>query len=207
MILYTWHDFFPDEANVLNNLLEMGISWLHIYKPYKPILRVEQLLEQIDKAFHQRLIMHFYYPLASKYNLGGIHISRYSSPIIQNNYSWISHSAHHITELEPSDRVYTHLLVSPIFDSISKHKHASQWNLDLLSEFFKTQKVNDIKYIALGGITLNNYNKVLEAGFDDAAFLGDFWMNYFKTQHLSTAYDFIKQINSYQKTGINESFN
>lgn len=200
MILYTWHDFFPDEAKVLNCLLEKGVQWLHIYKPDKDIHQVEQLIDQITVPFRQQLIIHFYYPLANKYLIGGIHVSKNTVPFFQKHFSWISRSAHQINELLPIDGLYTHIMVSPIFNSISKKNHSSQWNIGWLTDFFKNQKTYNIKYIALGGITLSHYEQLLKVGFDDAAFLGDFWMKYFKTKKLSDAYDFIKYINSCQKT-------
>ena len=191
MILYTWPEFFTNEHQVLNALMDKGVCWLHIYKPNASEEQVRQLIDAIEPTFRNRLVIHFYYSLAAEYGLGGIHFARNQYSDRFAGFPWISRSAHRWEDIETAEDSLTHLIISPVFESISKINHKSHWQLDQLADFFRKRKNKRIKYVALGGISPHNYVSVIHVGFDDAAFLGSFWKRFFMSFDMGVVAEFM----------------
>lgn len=174
--------------------MDKGVCWIHIYKPNASVEQVRQLIDAIEPTFRNRLVIHFYYSLAAEYGLGGVHFARYQYSDRFAGFPWFSRSAHRWEDIETAEDSLTHLIISPVFESISKRNHKSHWQLDQLADFFRKRKNKRIKYVALGGITPQNYTSVIHAGFDEAAFLGSFWKKFFQSHDMTVVEEFMTAI-------------
>jgi len=195
MILYTWPKIFENEHITLTQILEMGLKYLHIYKPDYDEEEIENLIKKIPSQYHKNIIIHFHHKIALKYDIGGIHYSKnFSISKDFNHFNWKSISIHNESELESIPENINYVIVSPVYKSISKLNHLKIWDFKKIEYFLKT----DIKrkYVALGGITPENYLKTKNMGFYDCAFLGSFWNEFFKYKDLEKMIPFLKLLNN-----------
>ena len=90
----------------------------------------------------------------------------------RNKIKIISTSFHSTKEIKASRRKYQYAFLSPIFDSISKQKYKSNFDLEKLERFLKSNSKN---LIALGGINETTIVSAKTLGFSGAASLGYIW--------------------------------
>lgn len=175
IIAVTRPDFFPGEAERINNLFALYQDmYIHVRKPFASYGETERLIRQIDPQFHNRLKMHDYFELTNSYNLGGIHLNSRNPKPLPGARS-ISKSMHSLKELEDCNH-FDYVFLSPIFDSISKKGYKSPFILSELEESIKGKNV-----IALGGVTPDKFPLLKSIGFMGAALLGYFFSNTEKT--------------------------
>lgn len=175
IILISYPESIENEGKLINELFDDGLQYFHLRKPQVDINKVEYLLNQIESKYYNKIIVHYYFNLASKYNLKGLHFNE--STHIQKskfNISHSSYSAHSTNEILKIDKFYNYIFLSPIFNSISKVDYNSGFNLDDLKEFIDSYKLTE-KIIALGGVSYDNISKVKEVGFGGVALLGAVW--------------------------------
>ncbi|MBZ4036096.1 thiamine phosphate synthase [Flavobacterium sp. 17A] len=180
MILITNPFFVEDEIDILHSLLEVGLSLLHIRKPYFSELEMAQFIHQIKLEFRTNLVLHNHHHLAEDFAIERFHFSekerkslndfpaRFSKPCRSKSTS--THSIEDFNLLENFDYAF----LSPVFKSISKENYFPE--KDLFNEI-KSRTNHKTKMVALGGIDSQNIQKVLENGFDDVALLGSIWKN------------------------------
>ena len=63
----------PNEIEILNNLFQEGLEYYHLRKPTKDYKAHCAYINQIDKHYHNRIIVHYYHELINDFNLKGIH--------------------------------------------------------------------------------------------------------------------------------------
>lgn len=175
-IVITRPDFFDGEAEQIASLLRReDIDLLHIRKPKATRQQTEQLLKQIPRECHSRLVLHDHHSLAADYSLYGIHLnSRNPQPLPGWNKS-VSISCHSLQELsECQKKPFRYMSLSPIFDSISKKGYNAAFTAEELEEAHRKGIINE-RVMALGGVTFEKVKQVLEMGFGGAMILGDAW--------------------------------
>ncbi|WP_281631120.1 thiamine phosphate synthase [Flavobacterium luteolum] len=181
MIVITNPFFIEDEIQMLNSLLEEGLSLLHIRKPDFSELEMAQFIDQIKLEFRSNLILHNHHRLAEDLGIDRFHFSekerkefpaKFPKPcrIKSESFSTSTHSIEDFNSLENFDYAF----LSPVFKSISKENYYPE--KDLFEEL-KSRRNQHTKIIALGGIDAENIQKTLENGFDDVALLGSIWNN------------------------------
>jgi len=161
-----------NEASIITALFSNGLELLHIRKPFNTITDTEELITNIPKEFHNRIVIHQHYQLTNYFALKGIHKKSNTKENI-SEYNIISTSCHSFAELS-SKNDYQYVFLSPIFNSISKDGYKSQFTFEELKEA-KKEGVIDSKVIALGGINPQNIGIVKELGFGGVAILGYIW--------------------------------
>ena len=176
VIVITKPQFFEGEAKRVNWLLTSGAANLvHIRKPDANQHEVEQLLVAIPSALHSRLVLHDHHELAIKYGLRGVHLNRRHPEPPAGWSGAVSISCHSLAELaECRKQPYAYMSLSPIFDSISKQGYRSAFTAEQIAEA-RRQGLIDQRVMALGGVTFDKVNEVLEMGFGGAMILGDAW--------------------------------
>ena len=87
-----------------------------------------------------------------------------------------------------------YVLLSPIFDSISKDDYTSRFTPVQLRELAK-RKIIDKKVMALGGVDLENIGDLKSYGFGGAVLLGAIWNRF----NIHSAQDFKELINHFRK--------
>lgn len=80
-LLITQPHFFEGETDICNEQFAKGLKRLHLRKPEASMQQLAKWIEEIEPAYHKRIVLHDHYDLALQYDLGGIHLnSRNSSP-------------------------------------------------------------------------------------------------------------------------------
>lgn len=173
-ITITSPEFLSGEAIFIDRLFSQGLDLLHLRKPEASIEDYKQLLLQIPKQWHRRIVLHEHFELSEKYKLHGIHLNRRCLQVPNAYHGSISCSCHTIEEVIAQKDSKDYVFLSPIFDSISKVGYHAAFSPTSLKQA-AVENVIDEKVIALGGITANNISLVKEWHFGGVAFLGDIW--------------------------------
>lgn len=175
-----------DELARVNTLFEAGLTHFHLRKPDFSKEDMESYLRQIKPQFIKRVVIHSYHPLIQKYNLKGINLrgcdrmalgekalNSLTKEIQRKGFS-ISTSCHSFEEIEALPCKFDYVFLSPIYTSISKTDYPSAFSTAELKAFFKDRK-STVPMIALGGVTEENTQELIDCGFDGMAFLGSIW--------------------------------
>ncbi|MCT2564435.1 thiamine phosphate synthase [Chryseobacterium herbae] len=165
-----------NETEIINQLFQEGLDWLHIRKPMISREEMKSFLNGIDETFYPQLVLHGFYDLAMEYPISRFHF-READRLTEGFKSYadeysISTSVHDIETFNTLGKEWEYAFVSPVFPSISKKGYGEQ---STVMDDLKSRANHDVKLIALGGINENNISKVFENGADGAALLGGIW--------------------------------
>lgn len=176
MIIVTYPQQIPNETEIINALFDEGLETLHLRKPE---LNKEQLIEfisKIDNCFQSRIMLHNHYELLDSFGLKGLHFTEKTKNLLPY-YDYIhctkSMAMHELDELKSLHPTVNYIVLSPLFPSVSKEGYSKQWIFEEVRLGLEKKYSFDI--VALGGITLENVQKVKELGFHDFALLGSIW--------------------------------
>ena len=120
-----------------------------------------------------------------RYRFGGLHLTASQRTATQRRPTLrpgqsLSTSFHSLEEISRTRRRYDYVLLSPIFDSISKVGYASGFALPALQAQMASRTVRtgyQPQVLALGGITADNIGQLPSIGFSGAAVLGSIWQS------------------------------
>ena len=166
-----------NEINILNQLFEAGLEYFHLRKPEKNFEEHCDYLNQIDKKYHNKIVVHLFHELVNDFNIKGIHFQeqkRRDVLDIPSDYfkglsmygKTISSSFHEPEELINADFEFDYHLLSPVFSSISKKGYEGKG--------FDVNNINK-KVIGMGGATTNNLEEFTKLGFKGVGVLGGIW--------------------------------
>lgn len=183
----------PHEIEYIITILDAGFDYVHLRKPDYTMPQLRTLIEEIPSKYHCRLKLHNHFLLAKEYDISGLHLNRRVHDVPQelSHELKLSRSCHAAIELKDLNR-YEYVLLSPIFDSISKRGYKSRFSQGDLTEIFKRPETNG-KIIALGGIMPTYLQQLSNLGFAGAAFLG-YLFNSNTTSDLTTKLTTIQNI-------------
>ena len=71
LIVITEPQFVTNEANIIAQLLHWGVSLVHLRKPESNADDLAKLIEAIPTAYHNRLVLHDHFDLATHFALHG----------------------------------------------------------------------------------------------------------------------------------------
>jgi thiamine-phosphate pyrophosphorylase len=171
----------PGEIEVLRELINDYTPRIHIRKPSFTEQEYRKYLKAFDLDELKRVVIHEHHQLAYEFpTLSGIHWkeeTRKNSGKADKRGGVVSSSFHTLEEIHKEGAAFEYVFLSPIFDSISKSGHVSNFTLETCSKELETlhQQHPSLKVMALGGITEKNIKSVKFAGFDGAALIGAFW--------------------------------
>lgn len=179
--VYTAAGFLEDEQKLVHALFDKGLETLHLYKPGFSAEAIYHWLDEVGHAYWPHIVLHVYESWVSA-SVGGYHLSRAflarhslgeMGPRILHGQT-ITVSAHQPYDwVQWKDAVHG-VVVSPVFDSISKPGHFPAELLDTWTETFR-QHPGKAEKIALGGITIDGLPALQAAGFDSVALSGWLW--------------------------------
>lgn len=190
----TMPEFFIEEHQILTALFDEGLEILHLRKPHSEPVYSERLLSLIPEEYRKRIVVHDHFYLKNEYKLKGIHLNSRNLELPKNYKGHISCSCHSFEEVIARKKMCNYVLLSPIFDSISKGGYTSNFPPSLLAEYAK-KKVIDRKVMALGGVSLENIPILKDYGFGGGILLGTVW-NHF---NVHSTQDFKELINHFRK--------
>ena len=177
VIVLTSEKNVSEEANVINSLFANGLQVLHLRKPEFSKERYRELLDQIEKPFHNRIMLHYFHDLCKEYKLRGVHIQekpridlgakleKYVQSYIEKGYR-VSSSFHLPETIEACPVSFDYVLLSPVFSSISKQGYEGRG-------FDVTQSSK--KIIGMGGINKETIRATCDLGYKGVGILGGVW--------------------------------
>ena len=185
LLVITAPTALPDEPRLLTGLLAAGLGRLHLRKPGWPAAQVEMLIQALPAQFYGRLVLHGHPELVRRYGLGGLHLPASQRAAARRRPrllpgQTLSTSFHSLAEISQHRRRYDYVLLSPIFDSISKAGYAGNFDLIEVQAFLQrltSRPGYRPAVLALGGVTAKNIDLLKPAGFAGAAVLGAVWQS------------------------------
>lgn len=173
IIIITEPIFSTSEAASIRLLLDEGADRIHIRKPDAVETDVRRLIEALPQELYPRLSLHDHTFLAVEYGLGGMHVNA-RNPFVPNDFrGFVSRSCHSIGEAA-SHPHEDYLLLSPIYDSISKQGYRSTYTDEALRDAARCGILSP-RIVALGGVCPEHLPALHAYGFGGAAFLGFIW--------------------------------
>lgn len=158
-------------------LLDLGLECLHLRLPGASRAEYEDAIRCVPPAYRHRLVLCDYYDLVDIVGAGGLH---FSTSRRDEAKAWahrrdlrLSTSAHSVDELKAEDwpcGLYTYVLLSPFYDSISKADYPAALSLDY--DYAALQTCVGSTIVALGGITPERARACTHAGLGGVAVLG-----------------------------------
>ncbi len=173
------------EPALVNELFKCGLNRLHLRKPAFDKDSYINYINNIDSAFHNRIVICGHFELYNKLKLGGVHLNAHlrASPDVWDiladipGYA-VSTSFHSWIEIIENTFPYKYVFISPVFNSISKVGYNAAIDLNELSGLRNTC-ITARGYcpgiIGLGGVGSRELPSLKSAGFDGAAVLGAVW--------------------------------
>lgn len=164
-----------NEHELLVQFFELGLETLHVRKPDLTLRQLKEWLEELPEQFHTRLMLHSHHELHQELQIKGLHFPagvRLNAKAIEKSPLHFSTSFHQVKEILNPDPVFDYAFLSPIFDSISKIGYQAAFSEQ---ELKNTLMATNFSVIALGGITSENLEKIVDLGFAGAAVLGAVW--------------------------------
>jgi thiamine-phosphate pyrophosphorylase len=177
----THTSIIPNETKIWEQLLNEGADSILLRKPGWLEADYESLLLQANSDCYPKLMIAGYAGLCERYKLQGLHFGEAARDNVNkellNSYQqkgWLlSTSIHSADTLHLVSNNWSQLLLSPVFDSISKQGYLSAFNED-----FRLDKDGfEGKVLALGGINEQTVRKAHDMQFDGIALLGAIWEN------------------------------
>jgi thiamine-phosphate pyrophosphorylase len=177
--IITSPEHIPEEARILQELLQAGVQRILLRKPGWQMQQYATLIEAIDPAYYQSMMISQYPDLCAQCGLGGVHFGEVAREALtpgQMEYfsrqQWVTSTSIHTPALLPvlGNNWHT-LLLGPVFNSISKPGYNSRVRTD--TPLDKTGCTAQV--IALGGVDHSNIHLLRELHFDGAALLGAIW--------------------------------
>ena len=174
LIVITAPSFFIEEDQIITAMFEEGLDVLHLRKPDSSLTYLDRLINLIPEKYHKKIVIHDHFILKSEYDLRGIHLSARNSEVPYDYHGHISCSCHSLDEVKTNKDACSYVLMSPVFDSISKEGYKAAFSQKELKEAHKSKLIDD-KVVALGGVDETRIQTVKDLGFGGVAVLGDLW--------------------------------
>ncbi len=164
------------ETEIIKDLLQAGVQKVVLRKPDYTAQQYTTMLEKIDAKFYRQIIIRDNCWLYKSFRLGGVHWSRTNRELLTppqlqkwvSNHPHSSTGVHTLSEITALDGLFNYLLLSPVFNSISKTGYDGR--------FMGTAP--SLKYsrlLALGGVNEQNIDLLPRWNFSGAAVLGYIW--------------------------------
>lgn len=194
-----------NEHQIVVQLFETGLPCFHLRKPNFSDIEYAQYLAKIPTKYWNRMVLHHHYHLAEQLSLGGVHLTEQSRKNLelstlqkkileyQDHHLSVSAAVHDLKDLEVLGKWCDYVLVSPVFNSISKSDYKANPDLEVKPYRGKFRS----KLFALGGINAENVIVAAEKGFEGIAALGYVWKN--PDEAVDRYKELAKKVNSKRK--------
>lgn len=175
-----------NEISLIELMFRKGMQKFHLRKPNYTTKDYETFLERLHPKFRKHIIMHSRHNMVLNYGLKGINIGRnhkrtrlktffkilkmkllYKNLVVTSEFDSMG-------QFLGSKYPYDYVMLSPVYDSVSKKGKRSKFNHRKLKKVLRN---NESKYevYAGGGITIDRIEKCNELGFDGVAVMGGIW--------------------------------
>ena len=188
LIIITTNDILKNEADAIAQLFENGLEALHLRKKTFFKNELSELIESIDKKWHNNIVLHTHPQLVLAYNLKGFHFNKsypYNEQMaeaLKQAKKTLSVSSHSICDMSEYSLDVDYQFVSPIFASNSKQNANDIIDHTKLKNYLMLKPGS--QFIALSGIAPDNISTVINLGFDGVAVLGYLWNDFEEDQNI-----------------------
>lgn len=173
LILISSETNLINELETINYFLENTAFTFHLRKPSLSKVEYSNYIHSINEKFLHRIVIHEHHDLVSEYkNLKGIHLKEKDRIQSIPKEKVVSTSFHNIEDALANGDKFEYYFISPIFKSISKENYEGNFKREQLISL----NVCNQKSIALGGVNLENIEKLKELNFRGAGILGAIWL-------------------------------
>ncbi len=181
LIIITPPDDILDEPEVVCRIVQQSSATVHLRKPGQSDRQIADYLKQVPAAFHRRIMVHDHPDLLFHFDLRGIHFSekermRSLPDVRQFRLAMpgcrLSSAFHRIADIPEPDGLFDYILLSPVFDSISKQNYRAAFEHADLKRFLSR---TDDTVFALGGLDAQRAVTAASLGFKGIAVLGAIW--------------------------------
>ncbi|MBR9986139.1 MAG: thiamine phosphate synthase [Desulfosarcina sp.] len=162
-------------------VLHQSSATVHLRKPGQTDRQIADYLRQVPVSYHPRIMVHGHPRLLDRFDLMGIHITEkertHNLPRLRQLRQAtpgcrLSSAFHRIMDIPEHDGLFDYILLSPIFDSISKQGYRAGFDHSELRRFLSRTKHT---VIALGGLDAQRAATAASLGFKGIAVLGAVW--------------------------------
>lgn len=171
----------PRETELVRSLFRAGLQRFDLRKPAWSAQGVESFLGTLSAGERARLVIHSHPGLAARWGLGGTHEPDQGEVLAKPvaSFGLTSRACHDLKTLSAALGRYDAVVVSPLFESISKPGYgpSKKFTLPELKALLnqRTPPRRRTVVYALGGITAANTMECGELGFDGVMVLGAIW--------------------------------
>jgi thiamine-phosphate pyrophosphorylase len=178
LILATTPDFFVEEDKIITSLFDEGLDMLHLRKPVSEPIYAERLLTLLPSTYYKQIVVHDHFYLKEEFGLKGIQINKRNPEPPAGYKGYISRSCHSMEELAQYKKTVDNVILSPVYDSISKWGRKAAFTREELTDAARKGWI-DKQVFAQGGVSLEHIHELESYGFGGVVILGDIW-NRFK---------------------------
>lgn len=180
MIIISNPTALANEISTIHSLFENGLELFHVRKPAFSTTEMTDFVNAIGLEFRNRLVLHSHHQLAAELGIERIHFTERERNEISTEILYeynekrvhLSTSVHNIHDFNKLILHFEYAFLSPVYPSISKTNYQSETNL---FDAIKSRSNFSTQLVALGGISSENIDQTIKAGFDDVALLGTIW--------------------------------
>ncbi len=181
LIIISPPDDFPHEPALVRRMLQRSSATLHLRKPGQTDGQLADYLQQIPAAHHHRIMVHGHRRLLAQFDLKGVHFTEKERRCHPEGLRELreerprcrlSAAFHRIEDIPEPDGRLDYILLSPIFDSISKPGYTAAFDQAALKNFLGH---TGHRVVALGGIDAQRVAVAAALGFKGVAVLGAVW--------------------------------
>lgn len=87
IIVISPSSFIDDEAQLINELFDLGIFRYHIDKSNATEQHIAEVLEKVNPKYLNKISLHSHFHLVLAYGVGGIHYSKSHRLLLKSNYA------------------------------------------------------------------------------------------------------------------------
>ena len=171
------------ETDIINRLFREGLEELHLRKPAMSKIQLLNFINAIDSSYHNRIVIHSFYGLAKKFQLGGIQLdSSFRKNWLLN---WIVNKVilrgiaikkystiHSYKSLYHTLKGVDEVLIGPVFRKVSDHICNPMIKRDSLQ---KAISHSQVKVTGIGSVCLETISDFKAMGFDGVIVQSAIW--------------------------------
>jgi thiamine-phosphate pyrophosphorylase len=173
LILISPEQALPQEQQHLTQMFALGLERFHLRKPHWTVAQLAAYLAHIPAEYYPRIVLHSHDALTQYFALRGIHAR---SDRDRRSKGFVSTGCHSFEEVRSFDsQGFEYLMLSPVFDSISKEGYPAGFAHQDLRHFLAQPRQTPL--LALGGVNAQNIAQCAALGFDGVAVLGAVWQS------------------------------
>jgi len=184
LIVITSSDLVEDEHYLLSEMLDMGLTSLHVRKPQLSSDELKNYLSKFTKNQQKKIIIHTHHDILWNIELKGIHVSKQhrkkrfrffiskAKLRLRRGNFLLATSSKSLDSLDEAYKDFDYIMVSPVFTNPSGHQPS--FNPTTLKRLLPNYPD---KVIARGGATLESIDKAKDIGFSGIAFHQYIWNN------------------------------